>query len=93
MLNFAWDGHFPKKRNWVLRNYTFNSDWVLFLDADEFVADASLQSWRGLCYRPTVWVFGSTTSAGFHFTLIKTIYFYQIQLKIREKQLGVLLSL
>lgn len=40
VLEFAWDGHFPKKRNWVLRNYTFETTWVLFLDADEFVTDA-----------------------------------------------------
>jgi glycosyltransferase involved in cell wall biosynthesis len=38
VLNFKWDGKFPKKRNWVLRNYDFITDWVLFLDADEFVS-------------------------------------------------------
>lgn len=35
LLEFHWDGHFPKKRNWVLRNYQFETPWVLFLDADE----------------------------------------------------------
>jgi glycosyltransferase involved in cell wall biosynthesis len=39
LLNFDWNGQFPKKRNWVLRNYKFKTDWVLFLDADEFVSD------------------------------------------------------
>ena len=38
VVNFNWDGHFPKKRNWTLRNYDFKTDWVLFLDADEFVS-------------------------------------------------------
>lgn len=38
VLQFEWNGQFPKKRNWVLRNYDFKSDWVLFLDADEFVS-------------------------------------------------------
>jgi glycosyltransferase involved in cell wall biosynthesis len=38
VLNFEWDGQFPKKRNWTLRNYDFNTDWILFLDADEFVS-------------------------------------------------------
>jgi glycosyltransferase involved in cell wall biosynthesis len=37
---FHWDGKFPKKRNWCLRNLTFCSDWVLFLDADEWISDA-----------------------------------------------------
>jgi len=40
VLNFAWDGRFPKKRNWTLRTYEFKTEWVLFLDADEFVSDA-----------------------------------------------------
>ena len=38
VLNFEWNGQFPKKRNWTLRNYNFNTEWVLFLDADEFVS-------------------------------------------------------
>ena len=40
VLNFEWNGKFPKKRNWVLQTYDFQTDWVLFLDADEFVSEA-----------------------------------------------------
>lgn len=40
VLPFDWDGRFPKKRNWVLRNYDFQTEWVIFLDADEFVNEA-----------------------------------------------------
>jgi glycosyltransferase involved in cell wall biosynthesis len=39
VLEFEWDGKFPKKRNWTLRNYDFKTEWVLFLDADEFIND------------------------------------------------------
>lgn len=39
-VQFDWNGQYPKKRNWVLLNYPFKTDWVLFLDADEFVNDA-----------------------------------------------------
>lgn len=35
VLQFQWNGAFPKKRNWVLRNHSFTHPWVLFLDADE----------------------------------------------------------
>lgn len=38
VVDFQWNGQFPKKRNWVLSNYEFKTDWVLFLDADEFVS-------------------------------------------------------
>ncbi len=37
VLEFQWDGKFPKKRNWTLRNYKFSNDWVLFVDADEYL--------------------------------------------------------
>lgn len=40
VVQFAWDGQFPKKRNWVLRNYDFTTNWVFFLDADELVTEA-----------------------------------------------------
>ncbi len=39
IINFQWNGQFPKKRNWILQNYNFTTDWVLFLDADEIVSD------------------------------------------------------
>jgi glycosyltransferase involved in cell wall biosynthesis len=37
VVDFSWNGAFPKKRNWFLDNYDFKTDWVLFLDADEFL--------------------------------------------------------
>jgi glycosyltransferase involved in cell wall biosynthesis len=40
VLQFSWDGAFPKKRNWALLNYNFKTEWVLFLDADEVVDDS-----------------------------------------------------
>lgn len=40
VVRFAWDGKFPKKRNWILRNYRFETPWALFLDADERLSEA-----------------------------------------------------
>lgn len=37
VVDFTWDGKFPKKRNWFLLNDPPSQPWVLFLDADEFV--------------------------------------------------------
>ena len=39
VVQFRWDGKFPKKRNWFLRNYAFNTPWVMFLDADERITE------------------------------------------------------
>jgi glycosyltransferase involved in cell wall biosynthesis len=40
VVQFQWNGKFPKKRNWALQNANIKNEWVLFLDADEFVTDA-----------------------------------------------------
>ena len=40
VVDFRWDGKYPKKRNWFLLNAPPQQPWVLFLDADEFVDDA-----------------------------------------------------
>lgn len=39
VVDFRWDGKYPKKRNWFLLNAPPQQPWVLFLDADEFVDD------------------------------------------------------
>ncbi|KLU01287.1 glycosyl transferase family 2 [Rhodopirellula islandica] len=40
VVGFVWDGKFPKKRNWYLREHTPATKWVLFLDADEHLTPA-----------------------------------------------------
>ena len=57
VLDFKWDGKFPKKRNWALRNHKFITDWVLFLDADERVTPEVLEEFRQ--------VLPATSHAGF----------------------------
>lgn len=39
VVQFNWDGKYPKKRNWILRQNIIAARWVLFLDADEFITD------------------------------------------------------
>ena len=38
VLEFLWNGDYPKKKQWALENSIINFDWVLFLDADERVS-------------------------------------------------------
>jgi glycosyltransferase involved in cell wall biosynthesis len=35
VLQFRFNGHYPKKKNWALANLPFRNEWVLILDADE----------------------------------------------------------
>lgn len=39
VIDFNWNGSFPKKRNWYLRNYKPQTKWILFLDADEYLTE------------------------------------------------------
>ena len=35
VVQFKWNGEFPKKRNWLLRKYKYKTPRVMFLDADD----------------------------------------------------------
>jgi glycosyltransferase involved in cell wall biosynthesis len=37
VLQFTWNGQWPKKRNWVLRHADLKHAWVLIVDADEVI--------------------------------------------------------
>jgi len=46
VLDFNWNGAFPKKRNWTLMNHAFRHPWVLFLDADERLTESVIEELR-----------------------------------------------
>ena len=35
VVQFQWNGQFPKKKNWALEQVDWKNEWVLVLDADE----------------------------------------------------------
>jgi glycosyltransferase involved in cell wall biosynthesis len=35
VVQFVWNGKFPRKKNWALENVTWQHEWVLIVDADE----------------------------------------------------------
>ncbi|WP_165074905.1 glycosyltransferase family 2 protein [Paludisphaera rhizosphaerae] len=37
VVQFAFNGVYPKKKNWALDNLPFRNEWVLIVDADEIV--------------------------------------------------------
>lgn len=40
VVQFHFNGTFPKKKNWALENLPFRNEWVLIVDADEVVVPA-----------------------------------------------------
>jgi glycosyltransferase involved in cell wall biosynthesis len=35
VVDFRWDGNFPKKKNWALAHVPWRHEWIFILDADE----------------------------------------------------------
>ena len=48
VISFAWNGQYPKKRQWCLDHLTDLKDYVLFIDADEIMTPALVEDMRGL---------------------------------------------
>lgn len=46
LVEFEWNGHFPKKRNWTLRNVPIRNEWVFFVDADEYMTESFIKNLR-----------------------------------------------
>lgn len=48
VVDFVWDGTYPKKKQWALENAGAINKWVLLLDADEFPAPTLIVELRAL---------------------------------------------
>jgi len=51
VVSFAWDGKYPKKKQWSLQHAGARHRWVLLLDADEYPSDQLIQEMRDLAPR------------------------------------------
>ena len=48
VVQFHFDGTWPKKKNWALENLPFRHDWVFILDADEVLPPGTEEEFRGI---------------------------------------------
>lgn len=48
VVEFAWNGEYPKKKQWALENAGAKNKWVLLLDADEFPSVSLVRELAGL---------------------------------------------
>ncbi len=39
VIQFSWNGNYPKKRQWALDGIAYSTKWILLIDADEEVSD------------------------------------------------------
>jgi glycosyltransferase involved in cell wall biosynthesis len=52
VVDFKWDGQFPKKKNWALAHVPWRHDWVFILDADERISTELAEALRRAAHRP-----------------------------------------
>ncbi len=68
LIQFHWDGNYPKKRQWALNELEFNTSWIFLIDADEEVPQSLHQELVDITARndPT-WPVAYTVKKEFHF--------------------------
>lgn len=53
VVDFRWNGSFPKKKNWALEQVPWRHEWVLILDADERITPELAAEIQGELARPS----------------------------------------
>lgn len=52
VVDFSWNGQFPKKKNWALAHVPWRHDWVFILDADERITPELAAELRAVVAAP-----------------------------------------
>jgi glycosyltransferase involved in cell wall biosynthesis len=63
VVSFAWNGRYPKKKQWCLEHLPFANEWVLYVDADERLTPDLVDEIAGLLAQD------QTSCAGYFATL------------------------
>ncbi len=53
VVEFKWNGSYPKKKNWALSNLPWRNEWVFILDADERITPELAEELRRTVDRPS----------------------------------------
>ena len=67
VVDFRWDGHLPKKKNWALASVPWRHDWVFILDADERITAELAAELHALATQPAEGVDGYYVNRCFWF--------------------------
>jgi glycosyltransferase involved in cell wall biosynthesis len=51
VVQFVWNGKFPRKKNWALQNVPWQHEWVLIVDADERITtELQVEIRQAICF-------------------------------------------
>jgi glycosyltransferase involved in cell wall biosynthesis len=90
VVQFDFNGIWPKKKNWALENLPFKYPWVFILDADEELTPDAEEELRGIVTQPEPKIVGYWINRRFHFMgkWLKHAYYPNWNLRLFLHRLG-----
>ena len=90
VVQFAFNGTWPKKKNWALENLPFKHEWVFILDADEVLPPEAEAEIQGIVSDPKQPIDGFWINRRFHFMgkWLKHAYYPNWNLRLFRHRLG-----
>ena len=90
VVQFAFNGIWPKKKNWALENLPFKHEWVFILDADEVMPPAAAEEFRRVVAAPDHPLAGYWINRRFRFMgqWLKHAYYPNWNLRLFQHRLG-----
>ena len=90
VVQFEFNGTWPKKKNWALENLPFRNEWVFIVDADEVLPSSSEEEVRSITTNPHEQVAGYWINRRFMFMgkWLKHAYYPNWNLRLFRHRLG-----
>ena len=90
VVQFEFNGTWPKKKNWALENLPFKHEWVFILDADEVLPPETEAEFRAIVSDPQHTVTGYWINRRFMFMgrWLKHAYYPNWNLRLFKHRLG-----
>lgn len=90
VVQFQFNGTWPKKKNWALENLPFKHEWVFILDADEVLPLTAKEEFREICTKNSLGFDGYFINRRFMFMgkWLKHAYYPNWNLRLFKHRLG-----
>ena len=90
VVQFAFNGSWPKKKNWALENLPFRHEWVFIIDADEVLPPSAEEEFRSIVQGVTAGVSGYWINRRFMFMgrWLRHAYYPNWNLRLFKHRLG-----
>lgn len=90
VVQFAFNGTWPKKKNWALENLPFRNEWVFILDADEVLPPETAAEFQAIVSDPAHAVAGYWINRRFMFMgkWLRHAYYPNWNLRLFKHRLG-----